>query len=266
MSKSTHLASFVKNPDQTSIPLDTGPAWVVYVLCDPRETDPVRRIRYVGVTHKEPSYRLAKHIDDVKWGKGQTHKKNWIKNLLTVDLSPTIEIVDPGTEASAWGRSEMSWIDYFRQKGCPLTNTTKGGEGSAGHTMSEESRRKMSEAQRQRMANPESRAHLSRMNTGHKPSDVTRARLSAANVGHVVSEETRHKLSKANTGHRPDADALAKMSSAALRRFEDATERQRIGDMRRGTHLSIGHKTKISAGLRAYHAEKQMKKSEGEEC
>ena len=97
----------VKCTEQTELPLDAAPTWWIYVLCDPRETDPVQRVRYVGVTTKSVGVRLsghlheARHFYDTRGGR-QTHKANWIRSLLDEGVLPVAEVVDCGVGERSW--------------------------------------------------------------------------------------------------------------------------------------------------------------------
>ena len=83
---------------------EATPDWYVYVLCDPRETDPVKRVRYVGVTKRGLDVRLAGHLAD----KAKTHKCNWIMSLRALGLTPTIELVDSGFGERPWDCNEQA--------------------------------------------------------------------------------------------------------------------------------------------------------------
>lgn len=136
---------------------DAPPAWVIYVLCDPRETDPIMRVRYVGVTRVGVEIRFKNHIAEARAGK-QTHKCNWIRSLLSAGMQPLIDVVEPGTAERAWDGSEVAWIRHFRDKGCPLVNGTSGGEGMRA---TPETRAKMSATMKAQRSTPEYRAKQS---------------------------------------------------------------------------------------------------------
>ena len=72
-----------------------------------------------------------------------------------------------------------------------LVNMTDGGEGVFGLIMSEETRRKMSEAQKGNKS----------INFGKTLSEETRRKMSEANKGKTLSEETRWKMSEARKGN-----------------------------------------------------------------
>lgn len=79
-------------------------------------------------------------------------------------------------------------------------------------------------------------------------SEETRARMSEAQKGRVFSEEHRAKLSVAGKGHKVSEETLAKMKSRKVSKETKA----KIGAVRRGRKLSDEHKANISAGVKAY--------------
>ena len=75
-----------------------------------------------------------------------------------------------------------------------------GGSGTANHTKSEETRKRISIANMGHAVSTETRKRISIANKGKKLSEETRKRLSIANKGKKRSEETRKRLSIANKG------------------------------------------------------------------
>jgi hypothetical protein len=88
-----------------------------------------------------------------------------------------------------------------------LRNKTDGGEGSSGAIVSEETRRKQSEAMKGKKQSEETRRKKSEAKKGKKHSEETRRKQSEANKGEnhpnygkAPSEETRRKQSEAKKG------------------------------------------------------------------
>lgn len=94
----------------------------IYALKDPQTLE----IRYVGKA-KDPSKRFRLHFA----AQETCHRTNWIKSLTRRGLKPTLEILDEVPEAE-WQQWEVAYIEYFREAGCDLVNSTFGGEGAAG--------------------------------------------------------------------------------------------------------------------------------------
>ena len=101
-------------------------------------------IRYIGKTIKDLNRRLSNHISSSK--KYKHHAANWIKSLINSNKSINIMLV--GEVAGDGVEEEIAWISYCKYEGMRLTNSTIGGEGVTGHSPSEETRIKISEAQK----------------------------------------------------------------------------------------------------------------------
>lgn len=120
------------------IPQDTEKPTRIYTLTDPR----TKEIRYVGKTIKTLQQRLTAHLYDIN--RTKTHKSNWIREVMSEDLTPIIEEI----ETLPWNVSqeaEMYWIAQFQAWGFRLVNLTKGGEGTLGRVGSELQRQRMRE-------------------------------------------------------------------------------------------------------------------------
>ena len=94
----------------------------IYTLIDPITNE----IRYVGKAIK-PKNRLVEHIrESKKKSHNPSHKKNWIKGLLSKNKTPKIEILDevPSNEWEFW---ETYWISQLKCWGFKLTNISPGG-------------------------------------------------------------------------------------------------------------------------------------------
>lgn len=98
----------------------------IYSLNDPRSGD----IRYIGKTKRDLHNRLNKHIQYSKSHK--LHVSNWIRQLINIDLKPTINIIEICNEEN-WIEREVFYIKYYRENGCDLTNLTNGGDGLSGY-------------------------------------------------------------------------------------------------------------------------------------
>jgi len=96
----------------------------IYSLSDPRNG----YVRYIGMTSKELSFRLRKHLSD----KGNWLKRRWIKELNMLGLKPIIEEVDI-VPFENWQYWESWYIELFRYYGFDIFNLTDGGEGTFGY-------------------------------------------------------------------------------------------------------------------------------------
>jgi hypothetical protein len=116
----------------------------IYVLRDPINSD----IRYVGQTN-DCKRRLNKHITNSKSLKDSRHISNWIRSLSSSPIMDIIEVCD----YSIRNERENYWINHYKDEGCDLCNSSKGGAGAGignknclGRVISKETRIKMSNA------------------------------------------------------------------------------------------------------------------------
>ena len=110
--------------------------WYIYVLRDPRNDE----VRYVGFT-TDVGKRFRVHISEATRGIAKSHKNNWIRSLLNLDLQPVMKVIERGI--GEWQSVEMYWIRHYRMQGARLTNSTDGGEGTLGVIVRQETIKKM---------------------------------------------------------------------------------------------------------------------------
>jgi len=187
----------------------------IYALIDPRDN----HIRYIGKAD-DPVYRTffqkhhkGSHVNEAKYSKLNTHKLNWLRSLLKVDLLPILEILDE-VPKNNWQHWEKWWIATEKEKinalNLPkLTNSTEGGDGFLGkHSqksknkireslkksekfiesrnklkgkiwkMSEESKQKLKIASKLRNANPEYLENWRKATKGKKRTEEQKKRIS----------------------------------------------------------------------------------------
>ena len=113
-------------------------------------------------------------------------------------------------------------------------NITSGGEGANGLKHSEETRKKISEALKGKLAGENHYMY------GKHLTEETRKKLSEAGKDRIVSEETRKKLSEANKGKIVSEESRQKMSEAQKERFKNEKPHNY------GKHHSEETKRKIS--------------------
>lgn len=122
----------------------------IYALIDPRVSDAVQRVRYVGKTSLTVDQRIAMHISasrDPRSRQGKLRCARWIRTLLARGLRPQYEMVAEVSFAES-NLAECAAIAAYRAKGCPLTNLTDGGEGTSGYKKSDAARARQSELNR----------------------------------------------------------------------------------------------------------------------
>jgi len=93
----------------------------IYTLKDPITNE----IRYIGQT-VNPSRRLNRHINNSKNLEDKRHINNWIRNINQNPIMDIIEICDYSIRNSR----EEYWINYYKDKGYNLCNSSNGGAGA----------------------------------------------------------------------------------------------------------------------------------------
>lgn len=155
----------------------------IYTLKVKGETE----IRYVGLTKRTLTRRLSSHFADSK--KRNTHKDYWIrKNEFNIEIVLVEENISSLEEANI---REMYWIQYFKDLGCDLVNSTNGGDGTAGLRVSDEHKRKLSELNKGKKLSEEQKKKIGDGRRGQKftPDQKENHRLSKQNI----SDETKFK-------------------------------------------------------------------------
>lgn len=132
---------------------------------------------------------------------------------------------------------EILWIKRFNSQVPNGYNSTQGGDtGRHGQTVSEETRRKLSEAGKGRVFTEEHRRNLSIAQKAKAPaSEETRRRISEANKGKVISEETRRKM--VVSAGRGEDHCMAKLKNEQILEIR---ERGESGESLRSIALSYG--------------------------
>ena len=100
-------------------------------------------------------------------------------------------------------RHEVYMIAVFGRKDLGtgiLHNRTNGGDGVSGAVVSDETRRKMSEALKGKPRSKEIRRKISEAHKGKTHSEKSRRNMSESQKGKTFSEETKRKLSEAKKG------------------------------------------------------------------
>jgi hypothetical protein len=132
------------------------------------------------------------------------------------DKSRIIFLKQNLTEEEAF-KHEKYMIAVFGRKDLGtgiLHNRTDGGEGSSGCIPSEETKRKLSEANKGHTVSEKTRKKISEASKGKTHSEEHKRKLSEANKGHTVSEETKRKLSEAHKGNTLSDETKRKLSEA----------------------------------------------------
>ena len=103
----------------------------IYALCDPDNSP-----RYVGKTVRYLHERHKAHIGTAKRNpRLPVHR--WIRKRMDAGQPLVIWLLEYVAADADWAARERYWITHFRERGDDLLNLTDGGEGIAGHKLSQ---------------------------------------------------------------------------------------------------------------------------------
>jgi hypothetical protein len=202
--------------------------WTIYILRDPRTS----AIRYVGVTTQGLAKRLSSHIKNLHG----TPRCAWIRELIACGLQPSLEAVETGS--GDWQATERSWIQRCKNDGCPLTNTTIGGNGTAGYQFT-----------------PEVRAKIGAASKGKKHSPERIAKVAAAHraLNRKVTEEHKAKVGERHRGKSfISEEGRKRISEWSRNRVVSASTRSKLSALRKGKPKSEEWRAKISATVKGF--------------
>lgn len=183
--------------------------------------------RYYGITSRKPENRWGKNGSGYKKNE---HFTNAIKKYGWINFEHIIIAKGLDEETAKWLEIELirEWKTNDPNNGY---NNSLGGEGMNGYKHSEETRQKISKANKGKQFSNEHRKKISEANKGHEISEETRRKISEANsgknnpnYGKTLSEETRRKISENHAdlsgensplyGKHPSEETRKKMSES----------------------------------------------------
>jgi hypothetical protein len=227
----------------------------IYALIDPRESDPIKQVRYIGKTCIPRKARLYQHIHESIKYQVETHKCRWIRKCIKDGNCPKILKLERVT--SNGSERERYWIDWYIRSGAKLTNATSGGDGCtyvdtpAGRSTREKKHTywlEMTKKQRDIIITNMRKGHIGKTHTTETKDKMRQAALRRwsktsrnERVAHMskaqrgkrpTTEATRMKMSNARKGKycAPKDPEQAKLnSSIALKKYyQNMTEQQRL--------------------------------------
>lgn len=130
------------------------------------------------------------------------------------------EIIDTATTQEELNEKEIYWIDYYKSciysDDCHGYNSTSGGGGRSGYELSEETKKKIGDAQRGKPKHSaEVRMVISKKATGRPCPEHVKQIVSNLHKGKTFkhSDETKRKMSEAKKGRPLTAEWKAKVGS-----------------------------------------------------
>lgn len=223
---------------------------VVYLI-----TNLVNQKRYVGITIRDMQSRWKEHVN---WLESKQQKKSAIHEAILKygEENFTIVEIDRATSIPELYEKEIQWIEklgtYGNGKGY---NLTKGGDGSHGRVLSEETKDKIRQKAIERYKNPEARAeaarktkeyfeahpeareHFRQLQLGKKMSPESIAKTKAKITGLKRTDETRKKMSESRKGYVPSPESVQK--GAATKRLRYDPSKNPMNDPEKRKKLSL---------------------------
>ena len=134
-------------------------------------------------------------------------------------------------------RHEVYMIAVFGRKDLGtgiLHNRTNGGDGVSGAVVSDETRRKMSEALKGKPRSKEIRRKISEAHKGKTHSEETKRKLSESQKGKTHSEETKRKLSEAKKGKTFSEEHKRKLSESQKGKSRSEESKRKLSEANKG--------------------------------
>jgi len=192
----------------------------VYLYSDPSRDEPI----YVGMDSGKRAWHHLKRKDMHPFVQR-------LQKMLRESVEPKISILFDGLDTELASLMEQELIAKYGRKDLgrgPLLNLTDGGEGLKNAT--EETRRKISNANRGRKHTPETLTKMSMAQRGH-PSYMTveaARKISAKLKGRVLSDEHKVKIGAGvSTSVRPPCAEETKAKISAANKGKSNLEGQR---------------------------------------
>lgn len=119
---------------------------------------------------------------------------------------------------------EQYWIEHYNSRDPEIGyNITAGGEGSIGYKHTDAAKQKMHDAKIGKHLTPEWIEHREASRAGFKHSEETKQKISQANKGHIVSDETRKKMSEAGKGRTVSEETKQKLRESRAKILANGT-------------------------------------------
>lgn len=136
---------------------------------------------------------------------------------------------------------ERGLIKCLRRAGVQLTNMTDGGDGTTGHVVTDEGRKRRSDQMKARWADPEQRAYLAKVSADRAKvqwaTPESRERLSKALKGNKKTlSEAALAARRANFVKARSPEARAKNAEITRQRWADPEFKSRMANQKRGFH------------------------------
>lgn len=202
-----------------------------------KHTSPSGKV-YIGITQRTPNQRFQSNgygyksnehfyraIKKYGWN---NFKHEILYSGLSKEIACKIEIELIAKHNSTDGKYGYNIATGGEHPMLSEETKKKLSEAMKGRVVSEEERKKMSDRMKGQILSEETRRKISEAKRGHIHSEETCRKLSEANKGRIHSEETRKKISEARKGQRPTEEMRRKNSEAHKGRIHSEEERRKI--------------------------------------
>lgn len=124
---------------------------------------------------------------------------------------------------AALSSAELVALDMYYNRPASELIFMKKSEHSKLHneTMTKETKKKISEAKKEKRFSEEHKKSLSEAHKGGRLSEETRKKLSEASKGRCHTEEAKKKISKTLEGHKVSEETKRKISEAVKKRWQN---------------------------------------------
>ena len=187
--------------------------------------------KYVGVTGRNPESRW-------KEGRGYKTNKHFYSAILKYGWDNFQHEVFEVDSKEEMYRKEVELISFYHSNDPEFGyNNSSGGEYShLGCKHSEETRKKLKEANKKKWSDPEYRRKLSEASKAHTHTEETKRRMSETAKERWSDPEVRRKRSEANKKSHSDPEVRRKISEALKGKEKSEEQRKKISETLKGRH------------------------------
>lgn len=220
--------------------------------CVYKHTTPNGKV-YIGQTCKKPTER---------WANGNGYKHQMFYNAIQKYGWDNIKheiLFDRLSKKEAYAK-EIELISYYDATNPENGyNLAFGGISTTGVKCSEETKVKISKANKGRKLSEESRRRISDSHKGHKPYEAQRKAIAEANRNRVWSEESKEKLRQSNLGKNLSEEHKKKISEGLKGRVPSQKNREITAQNNRNRVWSDESKRKSSESHKGQIAHNRTK-------
>lgn len=195
---------------------------------------------YIGQTVRKVGRRFNEHLYSSQKNKGYyLHNaiNKYGKNNILISIICTVGAITKEELKDLLNKLEVFFIQYYNSRVPNGYNVTIGGNSAIGYIVSEETKKKISEANKGHTLTEEQKTHLRQSLLGHKVSEETRRKIGEANRGRKCPEYVKELTSKRFKGVPFTDEHKRKLSEAQKGRIISEETRQKIRESQKTKKL-----------------------------